>query len=235
MTHPTDDPLREALDLLPCPFCGGHAEFSVGKYGDGRDWHYIECSQCEATAPKVSYADHGIRLKEALAEAWNARATLAAAPQPSARDALQAIADLPTGRTEEVMEGQEQAYRAVERLFPTPPMILARPSAPETQSDDLRPALERVRQITLQAEAARFCMAEIIKRVDMALGEDTALPGWMLTDAPETLAWAVVVDGEIVWVDVGAKHDVAEHVAEGEGGKPVRVTIRVVEGGDDAT
>lgn len=61
-----------------------------------------------------------------------ARAALSqpAAPQPAPTDALeraieaavlaereaclQAIADLPTGRAEEVMEGQEQAYRAIE-------------------------------------------------------------------------------------------------------------------------
>lgn len=30
--------------------------------------------------------------------------------------ALQAIADLPTGRTEDVMEGQEQAYRTIEAI-----------------------------------------------------------------------------------------------------------------------
>jgi hypothetical protein len=38
-------------------------------------------------------------------------------------DALQVIADLPTGKNEDVMEGQEQAYRAVEALFPFPPTI----------------------------------------------------------------------------------------------------------------
>ena len=36
------------------------------------------------------------------------------------RDALQRIADLPTGRSEDVMEGQEQAYRSVEALFDAP-------------------------------------------------------------------------------------------------------------------
>ena len=50
-------------------------------------------------------------------------------------------------------------------------------------------------------------------------------------DAPETLAWAGVVDGDVVWVDagMGRKRDVADIVAEEEGGKPVRVAIRVVE------
>ena len=45
------------------------------------------------------------------------------APEPSALDALQAIADLPAGKTEDVMKGQEQAYRAVEALFAEKPFI----------------------------------------------------------------------------------------------------------------
>lgn len=60
-------------DLKPCPFCGGEAEFSLGKTGDGDDWHYLECSECEAMGPRVKYADHNIAVKEALAEAWNTR------------------------------------------------------------------------------------------------------------------------------------------------------------------
>ena len=76
-------------DLLPCPFCSGEAEFSMGKTGDGKDWHYIECTVCEAMGPHVQYADHQIRIKEALADAWNTRALPAV--QPDARiEALQA-------------------------------------------------------------------------------------------------------------------------------------------------
>ncbi len=45
---------------------------------------------------------------------------------PTALDALQAIADLPTGKNEDVMAGHEDAYRAVERLFLVPPVINAR-------------------------------------------------------------------------------------------------------------
>lgn len=41
----------------------------------------------------------------------------------SGLDALQAIADLPTGENESVMQGHEEAYRAVERLFPAPPTV----------------------------------------------------------------------------------------------------------------
>lgn len=34
------------MKLLPCPFCGGNARKSVGTYGDGSDWRYIECESC---------------------------------------------------------------------------------------------------------------------------------------------------------------------------------------------
>jgi Lar family restriction alleviation protein len=61
-------------ELKPCPFCGGEAELSLGKTGDGKDWHYLECSECEAMGPRVQYAEHNIAIKDALAEAWNRRA-----------------------------------------------------------------------------------------------------------------------------------------------------------------
>lgn len=43
--------------------------------------------------------------------------------EPTARQALQAIADLPSGKNEDVMSGHEDAYRIVEKLFKTPPEI----------------------------------------------------------------------------------------------------------------
>ena len=64
---------------------------------------------------------------------------------PSAIDALQVIADLPTGATEDVMRGQEDAYRAVEALFSTPPHIVCTPreaspygAPPQTEPDGQR-------------------------------------------------------------------------------------------------
>ena len=65
---------------------------------------------------------------------------------------------------------------------------------------------------------------EIIERLIAALARPSA---------PETLAWAVEVDGEIEWVDLFHKREIAESVAKDEGGKPVRVAIRVVEDGGD--
>lgn len=73
-------------ELLPCPFCGGKAAFSLGKAGEGEDWHYLECAECEAMGPRVQYAAHNIAIKDALSSAWNTRA-----PTPDRRAALAAI------------------------------------------------------------------------------------------------------------------------------------------------
>jgi Lar family restriction alleviation protein len=61
-------------DLKSCPFCGGKAEHSIGKTGDGKPWHYVECVDCGATGPTPDYADHNIAVIECRAEAWNTRA-----------------------------------------------------------------------------------------------------------------------------------------------------------------
>ena len=57
----------------------------------------------------------------------------------------------------------------------------------EAQEDDRTAALQRVRQIALQSETAPLSMCEIIKRVGIALGEETPLPDWFfaaIKDAP---------------------------------------------------
>lgn len=61
----------------------------------------------------------------------------------------------------------------------------ARRAAPA--ADDATAALQRVRQIALQSEAAPLSMGEIVKRVDVALGEDTPLPAWMAAPAADDL------------------------------------------------
>ncbi len=59
--------------LIPCPFCGSDlVSASMGEYGDGSPWRYVECESCGAsTEPDV----------------WNRRA-----PQPSEPPAPQAEA-----------------------------------------------------------------------------------------------------------------------------------------------
>lgn len=60
------------------------------------------------------------------ATAYNA--ALAAIMEVSAQH-LQMIADLPTGATEDVMQGHEDCYRLIEATFTEPPKIVCKPSA----------------------------------------------------------------------------------------------------------
>ena len=69
----------------------------------------------------------------------------------------------------------------------------------EAQEDDRTAALQRVRQIALQSETAPLSMCEIIKRVDIALGEETPLPDWFfaaIKDAPPAAQFLSTEDGE---------------------------------------
>ena len=59
-------------ELKPCPFCGGNAELSLGRF-DGKDTSYVMCVKCGAqgefffVSPKYASAERAIR-------AWNRRA-----------------------------------------------------------------------------------------------------------------------------------------------------------------
>ncbi|WP_374290134.1 hypothetical protein [Paenirhodobacter enshiensis] len=66
--------------------------------------------------------------------------------------------------------------------------IRALPAAQPAQDEDKIGALIRVREIALQAETAPLSMMEIVKRVDMALHEETEIPGWMLEPAAQDVA-----------------------------------------------
>lgn len=57
---------------------------------------------------------------------------------PTARDALQAIADLPTPDNLERMAGHEDAYRAVEKLFGTATPYVAVKMPPQIEVGDLK-------------------------------------------------------------------------------------------------
>jgi hypothetical protein len=61
------------LELLPCPFCGGRAEFRIGgnynpklgrRMGVG-----VRCSECKATTPTRESCDAHVR----AAYLWNTR------------------------------------------------------------------------------------------------------------------------------------------------------------------
>jgi Lar family restriction alleviation protein len=63
--------------LLPCPFCGGEAEF----YIDGHGYSGVYCQVCGATSGEIGIStDDKYKL---LADAWNTRA-----PETELRDAL---------------------------------------------------------------------------------------------------------------------------------------------------
>ncbi len=58
--------MNDDTNLLPCPFCGSDlVSRSIGRNGDGSDYHYVECEKCAATAEP---------------EKWNARAFPAVKP-----------------------------------------------------------------------------------------------------------------------------------------------------------
>lgn len=64
---------------------------------------------------------------------------------------------------------------------------------------------------------------------------DALLARGLRLPADETMAWAVVgEDGEVIPGSIYPTRDEAERVCDYEGERVVRVTIRVVEGGDDA-
>lgn len=72
--------MTEPTELLPCPFCGGHArkvKHSAGAPGTtGYDrWHGVACAGCNAC---VGARDRRFRTSAAAIAAWNRRT-----PQPT--------------------------------------------------------------------------------------------------------------------------------------------------------
>jgi hypothetical protein len=58
---------REAT-LMPCPFCGGKAELSVGKNKDGTPWNYVQCTTygCGAIAEPDAWNERIPGYREAI-------------------------------------------------------------------------------------------------------------------------------------------------------------------------
>lgn len=55
------------IDLLPCPFCGGSAEYDNSDHGP---YEWINCETCGAKGPTVNYNRSGLG---SARDAWNRR------------------------------------------------------------------------------------------------------------------------------------------------------------------
>lgn len=71
------DPMQQARELLPCPFCGGDAERIDFGPGDTENdgGSCIACKRCQASGP-VEFG-----FKENFIANWNRRTALRAAPE----------------------------------------------------------------------------------------------------------------------------------------------------------
>jgi len=144
--------MTDKPELKPCPFCGDDNSLMVEHHKGTilRPSHRIVCDNCGASS---RYTD-----RDYIA-IWNTRP----APEARAKDALQAIADLPPVakrkwddelnadlnlRSAEV-NGQETAYRAVEALFDKPPRIECKQPTPPD-----RKALIGIAQATIEKTIA---------------------------------------------------------------------------------
>ena len=70
------------LDLLPCPFCGGEAEFE--RKGTPRHSTIVRCTDCSAFHECGEEWDHG--------RSWNTRAALSRAPKAGREGAAERLA-----------------------------------------------------------------------------------------------------------------------------------------------
>lgn len=59
--------IAEELILLPCPFCGGKAEFWIER--GGLYWYRVKCCHCDALAGGSAFKND-----EYNAKIWNTRA-----------------------------------------------------------------------------------------------------------------------------------------------------------------
>lgn len=116
-----------------------------------------EIKPLDNTPPSIQ-TQANIRLIDAVHEAAAILST------PTAIAALQAIADLPTPKNPERMNGHEDAYRAVERLFATPPYIESSlPPAENVKGIDLSefPELPLDTRISVRIVSGELAGAEI--------------------------------------------------------------------------
>lgn len=132
----TDTPTR--ADLLPCPFCGGEAEYHNDKGPTGEMYGWVGCNQCDAMSVHTDTRSMQPEEQHPI-DAWNTRAPTADAERIAALEdenaALKAIqADEGEMLTIAWMDGahrSKQTYR--ERI-----------AALEGEVERLREALEKI-------------------------------------------------------------------------------------------
>ena len=101
-------------------------------------------------------------------------------------------------------------------------------AAPQPAPADREALVEVIRKQT-RKHMLNWTVRDIGEVADALLARGLRLPGG------ETMAWAVVgEDGEVIPGSIYPTRDEAERVCDYEGERVVPVTIRVVEGGDDA-
>jgi hypothetical protein len=115
---------QRAVDLLPCPFCGGR-----GTSGEHMDW--IACDDCGATGATAD--PHHPMTK---AEAWNRRDALArhlaSTAQPAAQESQEGVWVLmPRVMTDAMREAAALGHDDVDEVYEA--VVAARPAAPESQ------------------------------------------------------------------------------------------------------
>lgn len=204
VSKPETVEVTQALDL--CPFCGHPGAIlgwcPSGSFTPERFTPYCTGSRCPCAAERradSSLYPHWYGSERAAIAAWNRRHRLNATPsrQDGLREALEIIGGLPTGQTEDVMSGHENAYRAIESrlaaLSDTPP-----PDNEETEAlrgdlmKGLRTSQKTLDEITRQEQAN---IAGYLALRDFPVGAASALfppdgvgPNKLGTDLPAIAA-----------------------------------------------
>ncbi len=65
--------IAEAINLLPCPFCGSKSDFGEITEGENFGGHFIECTNAQCGCSTCLMFPDKCNVKELLAEKWNAR------------------------------------------------------------------------------------------------------------------------------------------------------------------
>ena len=226
----------EAPALLPCPFCGS-APSLVQALPSG--WA-VSCAGCGVgSGIRYSLMEDARPL---VAEQWNRRAALAAAPQPAPEQGMT------RAEVGQMLDAKRHDREALVAAVRNARVSWANDGNSESCPDEAIAdwLIEHGLRLPSGEAKPRRCA-----ECDCEGGEyectwikpgpdrDNALQqladlGQQADRASETMAWAVVgEDGEVIPGSIYPTRDEAERVCDYEGERVVRVAIRVVEGGDD--